>query len=363
MNITIEQLTRQLGSLYGTYGYIPYTMSKFEEYELYLRNKDFLISDRVLTFTDTDGKLMALKPDVTLSIIKNTRDSAQTIQKVYYRENVYRPGNAAQGFREIMQVGLECMGAVDNYCILEVILLAVKSLRAISEKCVLDVSHMGLLSRLLDRIGLTGETRQQILAAVGSKNAHEIRALCESCGAPWEALVELTKLSGKRNTVMPRLEAIFGGLQELTQFQQLLDALEKIGCAEFINIDFSVVNDMRYYNGIVFRGFVEGVPNGVLSGGQYDGLMTKMGRKGGAIGFALYPDLLERLGGSREKAEADAVLLYERDADLTALAAAMEAFVKQGLCVNAQPAGSCTGSCGKVYKLEGNEVKTVYADA
>ena len=38
-------------------------MSKFEEYDFYAVNKDFLVSDSVITFTDTNGKLMALKPD------------------------------------------------------------------------------------------------------------------------------------------------------------------------------------------------------------------------------------------------------------------------------------------------------------
>ena len=80
----------RLGSLYSQYGYVPYQMSKFEEYDLYVRNKDFLISDSVITFTDTTGKLMALKPDVTLSIIKNSADVQSGVQKVYYRENVYR---------------------------------------------------------------------------------------------------------------------------------------------------------------------------------------------------------------------------------------------------------------------------------
>lgn len=57
-----------LRSLYSKYGYSYYKMSKFEEYDLYVRNKDFLVSDSVITFTDTNGRLMALKPDVTLSI-------------------------------------------------------------------------------------------------------------------------------------------------------------------------------------------------------------------------------------------------------------------------------------------------------
>ena len=67
-----EKAIFNLRSLYRRYGYSPFKMSKFEEYDLYVRNKDFLVSDRVITFNDTNGKLMALKPYVTLSIIKNS---------------------------------------------------------------------------------------------------------------------------------------------------------------------------------------------------------------------------------------------------------------------------------------------------
>lgn len=358
MTASIEQLAQQLGALYSSYGYMSYSMSKFEEYELYLRNKDFLISDRVLTFTDTDGKLMALKPDVTLSIIKNTRDTA-AVQKVFYKENVYRPVNAKQGFREIMQVGLECMGNIDSYNILEVLLLAVKSLQAVSENCVLDISHMGLLSGLLERSGVTQQYRDRVLEAIGSKNAHEVQDLCASCGAESENLVKLAKLSGKWAVVMPQLETIFADAPEFAQFAQLLKALEQTKAGVCINIDFSVVNDMRYYNGIAFRGFVEGIPDGILSGGQYDALMQKMHRKTKAIGFALYPDLLERMVLQQEEQGADTALLYDENDDLCDIAQAVEMLTGEGAVVNTLPMGSETATYKKVYKLDGKRVQEI----
>ena len=79
MNITDSILRREekaifsLRNLYEQYGYKKYKMSKFEEYDLYLENKSFLPSQQVITFTDLSGKLMALKPDVTLSIAKNAQ--------------------------------------------------------------------------------------------------------------------------------------------------------------------------------------------------------------------------------------------------------------------------------------------------
>ena len=55
-----EQAVLSLRSLYENYGYSQYKMNKFEAYDLYAKNKDFLVSDKVITFNDADGKLMAL---------------------------------------------------------------------------------------------------------------------------------------------------------------------------------------------------------------------------------------------------------------------------------------------------------------
>ena len=351
--MSIEQLAKTLNDLYRGYGYLPYTMSKFEEYELYLRNKDFLVSDRVLTFTDTDGKLMALKPDVTLSIIKNTVDAPGEVQKVCYREHVYRPGKNDQGFREIMQVGLECMGSVDNYCIFEVLLLAVKSLQTISHSCILDVSHRGLVARLLDEAGMIGAVRDRVLEAIGNKNAHEIRSICEENGTSGEKLARLCIIGGSASSVLPQLDEMFGNAPELVQLKQLLTGLDKAG-VDCVNVDFSVVNNMTYYNGIVFRGFIEGIPEGVLSGGQYDVLMEKMKRSGKAIGFALYPDQLERMT-KQSRELVDAVLYYDKTADISVIAAAVDSFVEKNIHVIAQPDNGSIYRTNS-YRLVGSEV-------
>lgn len=360
--MNMEQLAKQWGTLYRNRGYSHYAMSKFEEYELYLRNKDFLISDRVLTFTDTDGKLMALKPDVTLSIIKNTDDSVSGVQKLYYQENVYRPGKNQQGFREIMQVGLECIGNVDTYCVFEVLYLAAKSLEQIGKRWVLDISHMGLLAHLLDKSGLTGNERSNVIKAISEKNAHEVRKICQAAGIDPTELARIADLSGSAFAVMPELEQIFADAPELQGLKLLTNALADAG-VDSINIDFSVINDMNYYNGIVFRGFVEGVPERVLSGGQYDGMMQKMRRKNKAIGFALYPDLLERLLPAEAATSADAVLLYSADTALSQIEKAVTELTGKGMCVNTQPAGGEIPRGCKVFQLDGNEVKCVENNA
>ena len=105
-----------LRTLYSRAGYTSYRMRKFEDYDLYSRNKDFLLSDRVITFTDTNGKLKALKPDVTLSIVRNIDDRPDEVARLFYDENVYRVSDRTNTFREIMQMGLECIGDAGNPC-------------------------------------------------------------------------------------------------------------------------------------------------------------------------------------------------------------------------------------------------------
>ena len=114
---TQERIGYRLMDLYDTNGYNRYRMSKFEEYDLYSRNRDFLLSENVITFTDTNGRLMAMKPDVTLSIVKNMKDAGRDIRKLYYYEHVYRAADETEGFREQTQVGLECMGQISAACI------------------------------------------------------------------------------------------------------------------------------------------------------------------------------------------------------------------------------------------------------
>lgn len=329
---THEKAAFALRALYRSRGYLPYKMSKFEEYDLYVRNKDFLVSDQVITFTDTNGRLMALKPDVTLSIIKNGKDQPEGVEKVYYNENVYRVSKGTHAYKEILQTGLECIGAVDEYRILEVLTLAAESLKAISQDCVLDVSHLGIVSAVLDGAGLSEEGKQKTLTFLGEKNLHGALEICKEEGideAGTQGIKTLITTYGDPETTLPVLKNLQGAETYVLQLEALIDRLSRDGLGESIRIDFSVINDMNYYNGIVFRGFVKGIPTGILSGGQYDKMMKKMGRKAKAIGFAVYLDLLEELGEDTAY-DVDTVLLYDETDTPASVAAAVKSLAKTG---------------------------------
>ena len=328
----------RLRELYHSRGYLPYRMSKFEPYDLYLRNKSFLVSENILTFTDTDGRLMALKPDVTLSIVKNAQPPSSGLEKVYYHENVYRTTSAGLGFREIMQTGLECIGDLDLAAMGEVLSLAAESLGLLGGGAyLLDLGHMGLVSGLLEQVR-EENVRERLLAELGRKNTAALSQLCAQAGVERDLadrLCRLARLYGPPDRILPQLTELAAGSQtkeSLEELESLCRIMTHLHLADNLRLDFSIVNDMRYYNGIIFRGYLPELASGVLAGGRYDNLLRRMGKTGQAIGFAVYLDQLERLDSDSEY-DVDTLLLYGPETDPAAAAARAAYLAAEGKTV------------------------------
>ncbi len=334
-----ERITYELRRLYRQYGYILYKVSKFEEYDLYAYNKSFLVSRNILTFTDTNGKLLALKPDVTLSIIKNIPNNDTQTHKFCYNETVYRTSSESDGFREIMQTGLECIGTIDLYAESEVIMLAMQSLRTVSEDYVLDLSHMGMIDGLLEQARVPEEEKGEVLQLIESKNLHALKQLCDTKKMPQELIDKLCVIAEMYLPIceaLPILEPLVIGekmQQAYKNLAQISEMMKAYGMAEKLYLDFSVVNDVNYYDGISFKGFINGVPNSILSGGRYDRLLNRLGKRSGAIGFAVYHDRLERVEWNQAKYDVDTVLLYDENVSAEVLIGAQKQLQAEGKSV------------------------------
>ena len=337
-----EQTVYLLRSLFEQYGYRKFKMSKFEEYDFYADNRSFLSAENILTFNGLKGRLLALKPDVTLSIVKNTRGNRDCPERVYYTENVYRAEKGDGEYREMMQVGLEYIGDVDDYAVCEIILLAKKSLDSISARSVLDISHMGFVSGLMEAAEISPSKQGRILACMGEKNPHGIRQLCREAGVSeemTERIAQTAELGGSLEETLPQAKALCCNEkmeQAVAELEKLLACLKACVYDQGVNLDFSVVNDMDYYNGIIFQGFVDGIPKKILFGGRYDKLLEKFGKDAGAMGFAVAMDLLERYGETEKTYDVDALLLYDDTTDTIAKMRAVQMLQNMGLSVAAQ---------------------------
>ena len=311
-----ERASFALRALYEAAGCRKYHMGRFEEYGLYQENRSFLSSEQVITFTDLDGRLLALKPDVTLSIAKTAQPAPGETLRYYYHENVYRPSAESHTFKEISQMGLEMLGAVGEAQVQQAVCLAARSLDALGADWVLEVSHMGYLFGLFEALGVPDAARAKLLEKLREKNAHELRAAAGAAGladAAADILCSVLSLCGSyadtlaKAAALCRNDAMRAAVAEL---EALAVPLEKAGGV--IRLDMTLAGEMEYYNGLVFQGYLKALPRPLLKGGRYDLLMQKFTPGAGAIGFAVYLDELDRLSAPLppvQKNSADRVML------------------------------------------------------
>lgn len=329
-------LAQRIEELFIANGYQKYKMTKFEEYDLYASHRDFLETSQIITFNDLDGSLLALKPDITLSIVKN----ASKPQKVYYNETVYRPRD--HHYREIPQLGVEWLGEMDAYTEAETIALACSCLSAIEPSYVLRINDIGLLHAIFDKENLSHGMQKEILDALSAKNVDALeemakkQVISQESADRWIALLHIDAPLKKALEEMEpyfKEEAYSDSLRQLRQLSNLLEILD-----ENLNVyfDFSLVNSLDYYTGTIFQGMVETIPFPILSGGRYDRLVSKMGKPMQAIGFAVYMDVVENnLRISEEPDSKRTLILYDSSDSLRDVAKLICTGRKNGLPLDA----------------------------
>ena len=363
-----DEVSLVLGNLFESYGYKKYLMSRFEEYSLYMENKDFLISDKIITFTDAGGKLMALKPDVTLSIVKNAK-AEKGVRKLYYIENVYRPARNSPEFRESEQIGLEAIGDIDGYTVYEVTRLALNALAAVDKDFILDISHVGFVSALIEGLGLDYEANEEIYGYVTGKNIHGLKAASARLGISEEAFSALETLTSVSGTLSEGIEKARKAVMNegmriaLDELETLDRALRSTEFYDNVRLDFSFVNDTGYYNGIIFTGFTPAVPRPVLSGGRYDKLMKKFAKDAGAIGFAVYVDEIVSYYSRKAEFDQDVFVEYAAGADIAAVAAAADKLRAGGKSVSVGSAPLADGKYRKIMRFDGEKLTEVKDNA
>lgn len=185
-----------------------------------------------------------------------------------------------------------------------------------------------------------------------------MKALCGENHGAWEVLQALSVCRDgiqALDALRPYLTA--GSEQQAVgELEALLGILKASGCEAQVRLDFSVSNDLGYYCGVVFRGHLEGIPESILSGGQYDKLPRKMGRKSKAIGFAVYADLLQERNREESPFDVDTLILHDGSVPLRELTAAAEAAAQDGsvLVATSMPKGR---SWKKLVRMEGGEAR------
>ncbi|ASJ20937.1 ATP phosphoribosyltransferase regulatory subunit [Brachyspira hampsonii] len=320
-----NNIASKLTKIYEQYGYKKIKLSKFEDYNLYNNYKDFLQTEHILTFMNLNGNLQSLRPDVTLSIVKKVlKDNNKYTNKIYYIEDIYKIDSVSNEYEEIQQLGVEIIGTLSTYSNLEIISMAIDSLKSINDEYILEISSIDFMFALIDELNLDEDKKLEILNFIYSKNKHDLEKTltCNNINDKHKNyIISLIDLCGSYKEILKKIESIIinDKMQKAYNELKILSAVfENYDNFDKILLDFSIESKLGYYNGIIFKGYIKGSNDAVLSGGRYDKLLAKFNahtqndkNKKNAIGFAVYMDKLYTSDIDKNEYDFDILILYK----------------------------------------------------
>ncbi len=256
--------------------------------------------NRVYSFLDWDGwsgERVALRPEGTIPAARLYIDNAleSCPAKLFYIENIFSFEETGKESRERWQCGVELIGCDKPSADVELMLLALETLRRLDiEEVELYLSHAGLVRAFLQEVGLAPGEQSQIFDQILDGDIEVMRKIISEnpqLGDSLSALFELkSKSPGFLEKLKTVLEKVSSNLKLSTEnfitIAQFLSAME----CEY-QIDMASAKGFEYYTGVVFQIYVKGQKIG--GGGRYNDLVPLLGGENvPASGFAFYIDQL-----------------------------------------------------------------------
>ncbi len=320
------EIERVITDLFTMRGYSRAITPTVEYYDLFDDDMLGIPQEQMYKLTSVSGRIMALRPDMTIPIARlvstRLKDMPAPI-RLYYTENIFKVNMNGSGHEnEITQSGIELIGAKGLAADLEVLDMAVK----VFEKCgisdyAIELGHTGFFGSLVRGLGVDDEKKEEIRRSIESKNYAELSLILSGIDdSPSAKVLKLLPSLYGGAEILDEAEKLCAGngeaMEYLDYLRELYSKLSEISPDANINLDLGMVHRNNYYTGVVFRGYINGYGNTVISGGRYDGLMEKFGRPMPATGFAVENNaLISTLiasKGDKLMSKIDAVIYAER---------------------------------------------------
>lgn len=331
----ITLLDETLSRLFSQWAYKRVETPLIEYLDIYL-SSSLSDADNAYKFTDHNGRLLCLRPDITTSVARMAaaKTDTSTPQRYFYIGDTVTFANKNERAQR-RQAGVELLGEGSAEADAEVIALAIESLLA-AGLCnfQLELSEVNFFRGLAQEAGLQNGQLEKLRELVEEKNSLEL-----------ELFLKPLPIEGKLRDLLGQLPYLYGNAdllnraellsahplcrQALQRCRFLSNTLEAYGYAQYLTFDFGMVKSLSYYTGIIFQAIVPGLAEPVLKGGRYDGLLAEFGSPAPAVGFALMEyELLE--AAKPVKNEKEPLLLAAAPAMRAEAFAKAEAWRKQG---------------------------------
>lgn len=289
-----RMISDKITGLFESYGYSEIKTPGLEFFDVFDGKVRYFPQETMYKLVDGKNRLMVLRPDNTMPIarVAATRLRGEDLSlKLFYNQNIFMVNPKDSGRDdEIAQSGIEIIGGERGAAAVEALVLAAKALAACDEDYRLEIGDSGIFAELIARHKYSDLIVDKLRRAIETKELPALESLFEGHGDDDEAAFKaLPKLFGGFEVFEEAKKYLHGeALEEkLDKLNKLCEKLGELIPKEKIRVDLGLVHKKDYYTGIIFRGYVEGYGQPVLSGGRYDNLLGEFGRDADAIGFAV----------------------------------------------------------------------------
>ena len=289
----LEATRRALLDLYAGYGYELVIPPLIEYVDSLLTGTGSDLDLRTFKLVDqASGRMLGLRADATPQVARIDAHilNRPGVARLCYSGSVLhaRPQHPL-AVREPLQVGAELYGAAGPAADLEVLEIAVASLRTAGlARVTIDLGHTGVVRALLDLARLPPEAEDDILAALSTKDTPAlIECVAGVTATVREGLIALARLGGGVQTIAAARKALPG----VAPIAAALDGLQMLATrcgADEVTIDLADLHGYRYLTGVTFAVHAPELANAVLRGGRYDNIGKAFGRARPAVGFSIY---------------------------------------------------------------------------
>lgn len=281
---------------------------------LFERGMGYEEAHRAFRFTDSDGLMLALRPDVTSSVARAAAtlfaEKRRPLRFCYASPVFHQRQLTHAGWRrENKQLGCELIGVGGRCAEVETLSVAAEILAALNlgRDYRITVNSVEIFSGISEHLMLDGVQRERMRQLVDTRDAAELQKFLSDFDTSETERVSfsrLTQLSGKGEILDEARRIITNprSLAALDELQSLWRIVRALGMDEFCDIDLGDVSGLDYYTGLTFKIYVAGAGANVGGGGRYDNLTANFGRSEPAVGFVLdldaLTDVLMRKGGA-----------------------------------------------------------------
>ena len=290
-------------SVFDGWSYEEITTPSVDYYALFEFGMGHREAARAFRFTDTDGRMLALRPDVTSSVAR----AAATLLarrarplRLCYTGQVFRqqPPSHAQWRRESEQLGCEQIGSGHGAADIEVLAIAAEVLKRLKldGRFSITLNDVGVFNGVAGRLALDPAARDRMRRLIDVRDIAELRRFLAPYAEEDEAraFARLVERPGKSEALREARRLIKNprSAEALARLERLWGVIEALGLADQFEIDLGDLSGLDYYTGLTFKIYVEGVGARAGGGGRYDHLTANFGRPEPAVGFVLELDAI-----------------------------------------------------------------------